>query len=311
MLRVLAQAPERWTKIYCLSRRPPAIPGGLPSNAKHIACDFLKDPKEIADVLSKEGVKADYVFFYSYVQVPPKPGGGLWSDAEEMCRVNKALLENFLNAMEIASIKPKNVMLQTGAKNYGGHLGPTKIPAEEWDPRVELEPNFYYAQEDVLWEYCKKNDIGWSIGMPASILGAVPDAAMNVCLPLAIYASVCKHLNQPLAFFSDHTAWQSVVSQSSAMLNGFLEEWAVLTPAANNQKFNACDNSAFSNESFWPRFAGWYGIDWTGPPTEGLKEVESGYDPPPRGYAKPFTPSQNHAVLSYETSNTTISKKGS
>lgn len=28
MLRVLAQSPERWAKIYCLSRRPPAIPDG-------------------------------------------------------------------------------------------------------------------------------------------------------------------------------------------------------------------------------------------------------------------------------------------
>jgi hypothetical protein len=30
MLRVLAQAPGRWSKIYRLSRRPPAIPEGLP-----------------------------------------------------------------------------------------------------------------------------------------------------------------------------------------------------------------------------------------------------------------------------------------
>ena len=33
MLRVLAQSPTRWKKIYCLSRRPPIVPGGLPSNA--------------------------------------------------------------------------------------------------------------------------------------------------------------------------------------------------------------------------------------------------------------------------------------
>lgn len=31
---------------------------------------------------------SDYVFFYSYIQVEPKEGQGLWSDAEEMCRVN-------------------------------------------------------------------------------------------------------------------------------------------------------------------------------------------------------------------------------
>lgn len=88
MLRVLAQDPARWSKIYCLSRRPPAIPDGLPKNAEHIALDFLKDPGEISRVLKAKGVKADYIFFYSYVQAKPKEGGGLWSDAEEMCRVN-------------------------------------------------------------------------------------------------------------------------------------------------------------------------------------------------------------------------------
>jgi hypothetical protein len=30
----------------------------------------------------------DYVFFFSYIQVEPKPGEALWSNAEEMCRVN-------------------------------------------------------------------------------------------------------------------------------------------------------------------------------------------------------------------------------
>lgn len=39
LLKVLAQAPERWTKIYCLSRRPPAIKEGLPRNAEHVALD--------------------------------------------------------------------------------------------------------------------------------------------------------------------------------------------------------------------------------------------------------------------------------
>lgn len=58
MLRVLAQAPQRWSKVYCLSRRPPAIPGGLPEHAEHIPLDFLKKPEEIAEVLKEKGVKA-------------------------------------------------------------------------------------------------------------------------------------------------------------------------------------------------------------------------------------------------------------
>lgn len=165
-----------------------------------------------------------------------------------------------------------------------------------------MEPNFYYAQEDALWAYCKENSIGWNIGMPAAstyhpiaflfllptqhsplVLGAVPDAAMNVCFPIAIYATVSAYLKQPLVFPGDIAGWQFPVSQSSAMLNGYLEEWAVLSPNTENEKFNACDSSAFSCESFWPRLAEWYGIGWKGPEMTGLKEIEWGYDPPPRG----------------------------
>ncbi|KAH3976048.1 hypothetical protein HBI56_099470 [Parastagonospora nodorum] len=109
MLRVLAQDPARWSKIYCLSRRPPAIPDGLPENAEHIALDFLNDPETISETLKDKGVQADYAFFYSYVQTQPKEDGGLWSDAEEMCRVNgykMALLKDFCEALPLANIQP-------------------------------------------------------------------------------------------------------------------------------------------------------------------------------------------------------------
>lgn len=62
-----------------------------------------------------------------------------------------------------------------------------------------------------------------------------------------------------------------------------MEEWAVLTPAAKNQKFNVCDDSNFTFEAFWPRLAGWYGLDWKGPdPDAKYIEVPTPYNP--RGY---------------------------
>ena len=62
-LRALLDSPQRWKKIYALSRSPP--PKGMMalltedqrSRVEHIASDFLKDPKEIADAISKAGVK--------------------------------------------------------------------------------------------------------------------------------------------------------------------------------------------------------------------------------------------------------------
>lgn len=224
MLKVLSQAPARWSKIYCLSRRPPLVPGGLPPNAEHVALDFLSDPADIASVLRSKNVSSDktYVFFFSYIQVAPKPGGALWSDAEEMCRVNALLLDNFLAALVQAGIRPRRFMLQTGAKNYGVHLGPTKVPQEETDPRVELEPNFYYPQEDSLFEYGKRHGVGWNVCMPGPILGAVPDAAMNAAFPLAVYAAVSRHLGVPLDFPADVASWQMYQSMSSSMMNAYV-----------------------------------------------------------------------------------------
>ncbi|KAF2163354.1 hypothetical protein M409DRAFT_37286 [Zasmidium cellare ATCC 36951] len=282
LMRVLAANPERWSRIICLSRRPPLIPGGLPNHVEHIPLDFLKDPKEIATTLKEHNVTADHVFFFSYIQPTPKEGAGLWSNAEELVKVNSELLENFLQALKVASIKPKRFMLQTGAKNYGGHLGPTKIPQEETDPRVELEPNFYYPQEDLLWKFCEENGVGWSVHMPGPIVGAVPDAAMNCAYPLAVYAAVCKHKGQPFEFPGDVDSWQMPNSMSAAQMNAYQEEWAVLL-GPPNQKYNTCDNSSFSWEKGWPRIAGWYGIEAKGP-QDGDKYTETETRFVPRGY---------------------------
>ena len=282
MLKVLSKSPQRWKRIICLSRRPPLISGGLPPIVEHIPLDFLSDPGEIASVLREQAVSADYVFFFSYIQPSPKSGAGLWSDADEMVRVNKLLLSNFLEALKLASVQPKRFMLQTGAKYYGVHLGPTKVPQEETDPRVTLEPNFYYAQEDVLFEYCKQTGCGWNTCMPGPILGAVPDAAMNAAFPLAVYAAVCKELQQPLVFPGDIASWTMSQSTSSSMLNAYMEEWAVLLGPAN-ERYNTCDSSAFTWERGWPKIAEWYGIKWTGP-QESDRYIETQTPFVPRGY---------------------------
>jgi nucleoside-diphosphate-sugar epimerase len=57
MVKVLSEAPERWEKIYALSRRPPSTK--LPSNVEHIAVDFLgSSPEHIAQTLTKRNVQA-------------------------------------------------------------------------------------------------------------------------------------------------------------------------------------------------------------------------------------------------------------
>ncbi|KAF2088625.1 hypothetical protein K490DRAFT_39201 [Saccharata proteae CBS 121410] len=301
MLRVLSQSPTRWTKIYCLSRRPAAIPSSLPANASHMACDFLSAPTAIAAVLQQNNiVSADHIFFHSYVQVAPAPGNpGLWTAAAELSRVNTALLTNFLAALSLAHIAPTRFHLQTGAKNYGVHLGPTAVPQVESAPRVPLEPNFYYAQEDALVAWCadsgrrsgaETQSVRWSVSMPACILGAVPDAAHNLCWPLAVYAAVCRRLGARLEFPGDLSAWETLQDQSSAMLNAYLAEWCVLVEGAAGERFNACDGSAFTWGALWGRLGEWFGVGWEGPREDGegvYKEVVLPGKATPRGFGPP------------------------
>jgi hypothetical protein len=150
---------------------------------------------------------------------------------------------------------------------------------------VTLEPNFYYVQEDFLWSFCASQNIGWNVCMPSFISGAVPDAAMNLVLPLGIYASVVKHLGQKLEFPSDLKSWETTCVCSSSMLNGYMEEWAVLSENAKDQKFNTVDGGPFTFGNFWPKLASWYGVECGLPDLDEsvYTEIPTPYEPPPRG----------------------------
>jgi hypothetical protein len=78
------------------------------------------------------------------------------------------------------------------------------------------------------------------------------------------------------------------ITQSSAMLNSYLEEWAVLTDAAANEAFNASDDSIFTWSKFWPLLASWYGLDYIAPDAKGTyQDFTMPHNPPPRGYGPP------------------------
>ncbi len=183
------------------------------------------------------------------------------------------LLDHFLRGLEAAKLRPKRFLLQTGAKHYGFHMGPATSPSFESDPRVTLEPNFYYPQEDLLAEYCRRQSqtgtdstCQWNVVRPSYIIGAVRDNLLNHMVGIAVYASVQAHLGQALAFPGDYVAWDREYCQSTATMNAYLQEWAVLTPEAGNQAFNAQDGLPFTWGRFWPYLANWYGTaGWTPP----------------------------------------------
>ena len=196
------------------------------------------------------------------------------------------MLNNFLGALEQANLHPKRFLIQTGAKHYGFHIGPSTNPSFETDRRVSLEPNFYYPQEDALAAYCAARGVGWNVVRPSYIIGAVRDGALNHMIGLAIYAAIQAHLNQPLYFPGDYIAWDREVCQSTALLNAYFEEWAVLSPDAENQAFNIQDGLPFTWGRFWPSLAEWYGTTWEAPEVERGKyrAATSRHVQTPRGY---------------------------
>ncbi|KUJ19294.1 uncharacterized protein LY89DRAFT_706108 [Mollisia scopiformis] len=288
IVNALVAAPERWETIYAMSRRPPRA---VSDRVKTIAADFKDStPEQLAKLFKSEGVKADYIFFTSYIQPPTQEGEGLWANHDELETVNVTLLSNFLEALTISSIIPKRFLLQTGGKHYAVHLGPTAIPMTEDTPdRRVPHPNFYFPQEDILSDWCEKHSTHWTVTRPGFIIGANPTAPINISYGLAIYASVQKELGKRLGFPADIGAWDINKDLSTASLIGYFSEWAVLTEEARNQAFNVVDDSPFSYGKFWPELAGWYGIEYDLPEQDEAKYnlVRMPRNPPPRGFGTP------------------------
>ncbi|KAK5044550.1 hypothetical protein LTR84_010674 [Exophiala bonariae] len=267
--RALLESPDRWEKIYAMSRRPPpdAMMALLTREQRrkieHVSIDFLQNPKEVAEAMKNAGVeRVDYVFFYSYLQPRPPPGSPAWSNDEELVEVNSALLRNFLSALPLCSLHPRRILLQTGAKNYGSIYGRSREPCIESDPQPShLAPNFYYSQEALLFQYCKEHsETGWNIIMPSWIIGATTNAQMNAYYAFSVYAAVAAKRSLPLVFPGDWTTWQGLVFHSSARLTGYLSEWAVLEDKCANQRFNSTDTGAVTWDRWFERFAEWFGI---------------------------------------------------
>ncbi|TVY16630.1 Short chain dehydrogenase gsfE [Lachnellula arida] len=249
---VLAGSPERWETIYAISRRPPV---STQPHVKGIAADFLSSPEDIAGLLRKE----------------------------------VSLLSNFLSALTINATIPTRFLLQTGAKHYALHLGPTKVPMTEDAPRIP-HPNFYFPQEDALSAWClhHHHHTSWTVTRPGFIIGAVREASMNITHALAIYASVQKELGAALEFPADIAAWDANKDLSVVKLIAYHAEWAVLTEGAANQALNIVDDSRFSWGAFWGVLASWYGIP------RGVPVLDEGRyarvpmpDDAPRGFGGP------------------------
>lgn len=251
ILYELARDSSKWQKVYALSRSQKEE---YPSNVDHKHLDLQGNSKDMAKEL--QGVEAEYIFFAAYLAQ---------DDEAKASEVNGAMLQNFLSALREtgAEKKLKRLILVTGAKQYGLHLGLPKLPMEESDPWVEgdaFPPNFYYTQQRILTKMAADSSWDWVVTYPNDVIGAAWKNFMNLSTPLALYAAVTKELGEDLfwpgspRFYTAHTCF------TSAKLHAKFCHWAAEEPRCGNEGFNVVNGDVVSWQNMWYKLAKRYGL---------------------------------------------------
>lgn len=175
------------------------------------------------------------------------------------------MVRNLLDAIRLKETV-RHVALVTGLKHYLGPFeayGKGKLPdtpLHEDESRLPVE-NFYYAQEDELFNAAARDSFTWTVHRPHTIIGYAVGNAMNMGVTLAVYASLCKHLGRPFLFPGSPQQWHGLTDVTDARLLASHLSWAATTPAAANQAFNVVNGDVFRWRWLWPKLAMYFGIE--------------------------------------------------
>ncbi|KAF2838557.1 NAD(P)-binding protein [Patellaria atrata CBS 101060] len=250
----LGKRPQQWPTVHALSRSKKEE---CPQNVVHNHIDLTASADNMAKDL--QNLEGDYVFFAAYLQKETE---------QENWDVNGDMLENFLTALQKnGSLKKvKRVILITGCKQYGVHLGAAKNPMVESDPWLtgaDRPPNFYYRQQDILKQFQGKEGTGswdWVVTYPNDVIGYAEGNFMNLATSVGLYAAVSKELGNELVWPGSEEFYTKFDSFTSAKLHAQFVVWAALEPRAGNQAFNVVNGDAESWQNLWPKMAERYGL---------------------------------------------------
>lgn len=244
--------------VYGLARRPHRDHAGvLP-----VAADLL-NRETLPAALA--GVRPSHVFFCSWLPQATEA---------ENCRVNSAMVRNLFDALP-APEAVEHAALTTGLKHYLGPFEsyasgtPPQTPFHEDMPRLPLE-NFYYAQEDALYEAAAQHGFSWSVHRPHTVIGYAIGNAMNMGSTLAVYASLCKETGRPFVFPGSPTQWHGLTDLTDARQLARHLVWASTSAAGRNEAFNIVNGDVIRWKWLWPQLAAWFGLEAAPYPEEAL-----------------------------------------
>ena len=133
---------------------------------RHVCVDLL-DRRATAARLG-ELTDATHIFYAAF-----QPSAGAAAGYASNIAPNRDMLVNAVTAIDAASRSLRRVVLVTGTKYYGSHLGPFKTPARESDPR-HMPPDYYFDQIDWLTDYQRGKRWDWVELRPQTLCGFAP-----------------------------------------------------------------------------------------------------------------------------------------
>lgn len=237
---------DGWT-VHGLARDPAAAPAGV----GRMAVDLMD---AAATRAALAGLDPTHVFFTTWARQP--------NEAENI-RVNGQMLSNLLAGVQGAKAL-EHVALVTGLKHY---LGPfeayakvkPETPFREEQARLPY-PNFYYAQEDILFAAAARQGFSWSVHRPHTLIGWALGNAMNMGVTLACYAAICRETGRPFVFPGSPEQYEAVTDVTDARILASQLAWAATTPSARNEAFNIVNGDVFRWRRLWTVIADALGV---------------------------------------------------
>jgi nucleoside-diphosphate-sugar epimerase len=256
-------------EIYGLARNPVSVEGVM-----NIATDLL-DLDGLRTAL--KDIPVTHVFFCTWLR----------QDSEaKNCEVNGAMLTNLLDALDNAPLA--HVSLVTGGKNYfgsfdeAGSYSVTTPFREEQERKPGL--NFYYVQEDILFERAAKKGFKWNVHRPQTVIGYALGNSMNMGVTLAVYATICKETGRPFVFPGSSNQYFGASDMTDAQILAKQLVWAVSNSKAHNQAFNVTNGDVIRWNWMWEKIAEYFGLEvpeYSGQPTPlvvQMKDIDPVWD---------------------------------
>ncbi|MFC7550362.1 SDR family oxidoreductase [Plantactinospora sp. GCM10030261] len=255
-----------WRLTTASRRVVPVEVDGRATPDQHLTVDLLDGDRSRAALAGLDGVT--HLVYAGYTERPTMA---------ETTAPNLAMLRHTLDGLRAAGAPLRRVVLIGGGKSYGEHLGPYRTPAKETHPRL-LGPIFYNDQEDLLAARAAVDGFDWTVLRPDAVLGFALDSPMNLLTCVAVFAALSREAGVPLRFPGSPAAWTALHQFTDADLLAAAVDWALTSPAAENEVFNVTNGDLFRWEQLWSDIAEVFDMPTAPPQPMSLREHMAGHE---------------------------------